>query len=77
MDYVGQMEKIEVELDHVFRMAGIPKQEIPHLLKTYGDPYDVYYSSETRDLVAKRFARGVACSTILSIPDFPDLPSPN
>jgi hypothetical protein len=59
VDYLGRMESLDAELDYIFHKAGIPKQPVPHLLKTEREPYDKYYSQATRDLVAKRFARDI------------------
>jgi len=60
VDFVGRMEAIETDLDHVFRTIGVSGHAIPHLLASGGKAYVEYYNRETRELVAKRFARDIS-----------------
>ena len=56
VDFVGRMEAIEMDMNHVFRTIGVSGHSVPHLLSSGKKPYAEYYNRETRELVAKRFA---------------------
>ena len=60
VDFVGRMEAIETDIDYVFRTIGVSGHAVPHLLASGGKPYVEYYDRETREVVAKRFARDIS-----------------
>lgn len=59
VDFVGRFENFEEDARQVLDQIGI-KASVPRLNRSSRGHYRRYYSSRTRDLVAKRFARDIA-----------------
>jgi len=58
VDYIGRYEQLQADLDTVGERLGFPAT-LPHLNRSSHRDYREYYSDETRDIVAARFARDV------------------
>ena len=59
MDYVGRMEGLGSDWKSICGRIGIPHQALPHKNFGVSRPYTEYYSPESRDLVAKHWAREI------------------
>jgi len=59
VDFVGRYERLQADLDEVGGRLGIPAA-LPHLNRSSHRDYREYYTDETRDIVAARFARDLA-----------------
>jgi hypothetical protein len=58
VDFVGRFENFEEDARHALDRIGI-SAEVPRLNRSARGDYRDYYTSLTRDLVAKRFARDI------------------
>jgi hypothetical protein len=58
VDFVGRYERFHDDVDEVRRRLGLA-HALPHSNRSAHDDYRHYYTSETRDIVARRFARDV------------------
>ena len=57
VDFVGRFENIQADWEHLCARIGIEGLKLPHSNQTERQDYRQYYSAETRQIVAKRFAK--------------------
>ncbi len=58
VDFVGRYEEIGEEFARVAERLGLVA-ELPHVNQSTHDSYRKYYTDETRDIVARRFAKDI------------------
>lgn len=57
LDFVGRFEELQNDFDYVCEKIGMPKKELPHLVKSKdGKHYTKYYDDTTKQIVTERYA---------------------
>lgn len=59
VDFIGRFENLNEDTGTVFRNLGISGASLPHNNSSHHRDYRSYYTEETRDLVAERYARDI------------------
>lgn len=59
VDFIGRFESLNDDTGTVLRTLGLPDASLPHKNSSDHKHYRSYYTQETRDLVAKRYARDI------------------
>src|SRR5690625_1327495 len=61
VDYIGRYERLAEDYTEICQKIGVPEKQLPHKRKAQDRKKDFrsYYSDETAELVAQRFARDI------------------
>tara|TARA_R110000824_G_scaffold336553_2_gene523050 strand:+ start:2326 stop:2958 length:633 start_codon:yes stop_codon:yes gene_type:complete len=59
MDYIIKFENLQNDFDNVCNKLGLPFQNLPHINKTDREPYGELYTTETREIVARKFKKDI------------------
>lgn len=59
INFIGKTERLQQDFDDICDTIGIPQQKIPHLRKTKHKHYTKYYNNETREIVARYYAKDI------------------
>ena len=59
VDYIGKFENLAEDTAKVFKQLGIEGASLPHKNISNHENYRSYYTDDTRDIVAERYARDI------------------
>jgi len=59
VDFVGKFENLEQDINTVLKALRLESRPLPHVNKSQHRHYSVYYTEETKNLVAERYSRDI------------------
>jgi hypothetical protein len=59
MDFIGKFERLQEDFAHIGEALGIEEAELPTELMFGGAHYTEVYDDETKDIVARRYAKEI------------------
>lgn len=59
VDFIGRFEKLQEDFDKVCEIIKIPQQQLPYINKSNRKHYTEYYDEETKQIVAKKYAKDI------------------
>jgi len=60
MNFVGKIENLQHDFNHVCKTINIPISKLPHLQTTSRKHYSEYYTEITKSIVAERFSQDIS-----------------
>lgn len=59
VDFIGKVESIDEDWEKICKLNNLKHIEMPHINKSKRTDYRKYYDAETREIVARRFRKGI------------------